>query len=72
MGLTAACDSVTQQHRQFEVLRGTIARMPGQFQPPLTPSAGRVESTEYDTSLLPRLSVLVESIQIGCPVADEL
>jgi hypothetical protein len=71
MGLTAACGSVAQ-HRQSEVLRSTIARWPGQFQPPLTPSTGHLETTEHDSSLLPRLSAIVESIQIGCPVANDL
>jgi hypothetical protein len=72
MGLTTACDSVAQQHRQFEVLRSIVARRPGQFQSPLTPSTGRLESAEDDTLLLPRLSAIVESIQIGGPVAHEL
>jgi hypothetical protein len=73
MGLTAACDSVAQQHWQFEVLHSIIARRQGQFQSPLTPSTGRLESTEDDTLLLlPRLRAIVESIQIGGPVADDL
>jgi hypothetical protein len=72
MGLSAACDNVAQQHRQFEVLRCIIARMPGQFQAPSTPSTGRLESTEDDTLLLPRLSAIVKSIQISGPVAVEL
>jgi hypothetical protein len=72
MGLTAACDNVAQQHRQFEVLRSIIARRPGQFQSPLTPSTGCLESTKDDTLLLPRLSAIVESIQIGGSVAVEL